>query len=222
MEALNLETLRALEEVSPELLRALKEVPVEVIQALARVRPKDFVALREAQEDGRGRTLISHRQASEQKGNSAIEEAMKAATEAARTVVGYFVALTREDGQGGTSRSAWHSVRSEESAEGLLKLPDYKVAQVLSVLGSEVRLAMLRNMLWEPKTAAELVAQLQLGTTGQAYHHLRELERAGYIEQREGRYHFVEGFKSVYLIALALASDAGAGASEEAEVPAGA
>jgi DNA-binding transcriptional ArsR family regulator len=222
MDALNLETLRALEEVSPDLLRALKEVPVDVIQALAHVRPQDFAALREAQEDGRGRTHISHRKLSGQKGDSAIEEALKAATEAARDVVGYFVTLTREDGQGGTYVSASHSVRSEESVEGLLKLPDYKVAQVLSVLGSEVRLAMLRSMLWEPKTAAELVTQLQLGTTGQAYHHLRELERAGYIEQREGRYHFAKGFMSVYLIALALASDAGAGANEEAEVPAGA
>jgi hypothetical protein len=49
-----------------------------------------------------------------------------------------------------------------------------------------------------------------MGTTGQAYHHLRELERTGTIEQRDGRYCFVKGHIPLYFTALALAADAGA------------
>ena len=96
------------------------------------------------------------------------------------------------------------------------------MAPILSVLASEVRLAILRHLLDAPKTAAELVTALGMTTTGQAYHHLRELERGGYVKQRAGgRYHFDLKRGRVYLTALALAADAGAEEPEETlDIPA--
>jgi phage shock protein A/DNA-binding HxlR family transcriptional regulator len=137
---------------------------------------------------------------------------MKLTLAGAGNILGYF---------GKYRGHSWWSVGYDLGGEGtigkLLALPDYQVAQVLAVLGSEVRLAMLRSLLQSPKNAAELVAELQLGTTAQADEYLREMERVGYLEQREGRYHFVERFIRVYLTALALASHAGNAVPDTAE-----
>ena len=139
-----------------------------------------------------------------------LEEALRTAVEG-RSIIGHFGALVIE----GQSHS-WWSIRFDDSVGKLLTNPDYKVAQILSVLGSEVRLAILRHLLEAPKTAAELVTALGMTTTGQAYHHLRELERGGYVKQRAGgRYHFDLERGRVYLTALALAADAGAEEPEE-------
>lgn len=139
-------------------------------------------------------------------------EAISAVTESGRDVVGHFGAMEVEG-----VRRQWWSIRFDDAVTKLPNNPDYKVAQILSVLGSEVRLAILRHLLDAPKVASEIVADVGLKTTGQAYHHLRELERAGYIEQRAGgRYHFDMNRGRVYLAALALAADAGAEEPEEA------
>ena len=140
-----------------------------------------------------------------------MEAAIQAATEGGQSIVGHFGVVQAEG-----KPHSWWSIRYDEAVTRLLTNPDYKVAQILSVLGSEVRLAILRRLLDAPKTAAELVADLGFKTTGQAYHHLRELERAGYVQQREGgRYHFDLRVGRVYLTALALAADAGAEAPDE-------
>lgn len=139
-----------------------------------------------------------------------MEEAIQAMAESGVDVVGHFGTVTS-----GESRLGWQSIRYGEAVTRLLGNPEYKVAQILSVLGSEARLAILRCLLGGPRTAAGIVAEVGLKTTGQAYHHLRELERDGYIEQRSaGRYHFGENGR-VYLAALALAADAGAEEPEE-------
>lgn len=142
-----------------------------------------------------------------------MEEAIQAMTKSGVDVVGHFVTVTS-----GGGRQGWQSIRYGEAVTRLLNNPDYKVAQILSVLGSEVRLAILRCLLGTPRTAAEIVAEVGLKTTGQAYHHLRELERGGYIEQRSGGRYYFGGNGRVYLAALALAADAGA--EEPEEVPA--
>ncbi|MBV9850255.1 MAG: winged helix-turn-helix transcriptional regulator [Armatimonadetes bacterium] len=143
------------------------------------------------------------------------EEGISALTESGRDVVGHFGAVEVEG-----KRRQWWSIRYDGAVTKLLNNPDYKVAQILSVLGSEVRLAILRHLLQGPKVAAEIVAEVGLKTTGQAYHHLRELERAGYIKQKAGgRYHFDMNGGRVYLAALALAADAGA--EEPEDIPEG-
>ncbi len=141
----------------------------------------------------------------------ALEEAIAAMARSGQDVIGHFGALNVEGGQ-----QSWWSIRYDEAVTKLRNNPDYRVAQILSVLGSEVRLAILRSLLEAPKTAAEIVAEVGLKTTGQAYHHLRELERASYITQRAGgRYYFDMNRGRVYLAALALAADAGAEEPEE-------
>lgn len=213
IESLSPELLRALASVQPEVLLALREVPAEVLEAL---RPELLEALvsvpaehrspspRQPVEPGPHHEIMNTL-------HNGLKESLDAAVASGLSLVGHFGA-SAGDGQ------SWICARGDGAFNKLLSNPEYRVAQVLSVLGSEVRLSILRALLGEPRSAAELVTALRLGTTGQAYHHLRELESAGYIEQREGRYQFVGNMKRVYLTALALAADAGAEAPDEAGI----
>ena len=73
-----------------------------------------------------------------------------------------------------------------------LQLPAKNIARFLSPFSSEQRIAILRALyegFIEGKTVSELVEETGF-EGGQLYHHLRELERANYIETKEerGRY----------------------------------
>lgn len=59
------------------------------------------------------------------------------------------------------------------------------LAKVLAAVGHRQRLAILMAMLAGPKSVAELVSALDLGTTGAAYHHLNVLLGAGLVVQAE-------------------------------------
>ena len=83
--------------------------------------------------------------------------------------------------------------------EDLLKLDVENVAKILFSLGNRQRLAMLKTILDNPVTANELVELHGLGTTGEAYHHLKALQAADFIKQEDGgryafRPHRVHGF----------------------------
>lgn len=58
--------------------------------------------------------------------------------------------------------------------------------RVLAALASMPRLSLYRAVLDRPATSGELMKAAGLNTTGQLYHHLRELMNAGLIAQ-EGR-----------------------------------
>ena len=150
--------------------------------------------------------------AEDAKAKADFDAAIKTLVGDGQTVIGHFGGM-EIDGR----PQQWWSIRYGNAVNRLLTNPDYKVAQILSVLGSEVRLAILRCVLPGPKTAAEIVSEVNLGTTGQAYHHLRELERGGYVVQKSGKWHFDMRRGRVYLTALALAADAGAEEPEESE-----
>ncbi len=60
-----------------------------------------------------------------------------------------------------------------------------QLARVLAAIGHRQRLAILNSILSKPSSAADLVADLQLGTTGAAYHHLNVLQTAGLVKQEE-------------------------------------
>ncbi|GAA2260597.1 helix-turn-helix domain-containing protein [Streptomyces amakusaensis] len=63
------------------------------------------------------------------------------------------------------------------------------VADSLAALGHAVRLRLLREILGGRRTAAELAELEGLGTTGQIYHHLRQLTAAGWLRTAaRGRY----------------------------------
>ncbi len=62
-------------------------------------------------------------------------------------------------------------------------------AEPLTALGHPVRLAVLRAVLRGLHTTAELGELDGLGTTGQLYHHLRQLQAAGWLRSTgRGRY----------------------------------
>ncbi|MFI9018272.1 ArsR/SmtB family transcription factor [Streptomyces griseus] len=62
-------------------------------------------------------------------------------------------------------------------------------ADAFAALGHPVRLRLLREILGGLRTTAELAALDELGTTGQIYHHLRQLTGAGWLNAvGRGRY----------------------------------
>ncbi|MFJ6574283.1 ArsR/SmtB family transcription factor [Streptomyces sp. NPDC091292] len=73
-------------------------------------------------------------------------------------------------------------------------------AEPLAALGHPVRLRLLREILGGRRTAAELTELEGLGTTGQIYHHLRQLTGAGWLHTTSrGRYE-VPGTRVVPLL----------------------
>ncbi|ULL16331.1 ArsR family transcriptional regulator [Paenibacillus sp. H1-7] len=93
----------------------------------------------------------------------------------------------------GYYRTGNHTVRLEPQEKGsaeLLDLNRAKAAKVLSALGHKQRLDLLLEVWNEPFTGTELVERLNMGTTGQLYHHLKALTGADLLKQEErgGRY----------------------------------
>lgn len=58
-------------------------------------------------------------------------------------------------------------------------------ADRIAALGHPLRLTILRTLLQGQHTVAELVDQLHLGSTGVAYHHLNQLQNAGWVHSPE-------------------------------------
>ncbi|TLQ45016.1 ArsR/SmtB family transcription factor [Streptomyces marianii] len=80
------------------------------------------------------------------------------------------------------------------------------LADSFAALGNPVRLRLLREIVGGRRTAAELAELEGLGTTGQIYHHLRQLTAAGWLHTAgRGRYE-VPGVRVVpLLVALSAA-----------------
>lgn len=73
-------------------------------------------------------------------------------------------------------------------------------ADSFAALGNPVRLRLLREIVGGRRTAAELAELEGLGTTGQIYHHLRQLTAAGWLHATgRGRYE-VPGARVVPLL----------------------
>ncbi|MDT0316794.1 ArsR/SmtB family transcription factor [Streptomyces millisiae] len=92
------------------------------------------------------------------------------------------------------------------TAEALLDHDWSEAAESFAALGHAVRLRLLREILGGRHTAAELAALDDLGTTGQIYHHLRQLTAAGWLHAAaRGRYEVPPGRVVPLLVALATA-----------------
>ncbi|WP_223070507.1 ATP-binding protein [Paenibacillus caui] len=90
----------------------------------------------------------------------------------------------------------------------LLELNSEKAAKVLAALGNKQRLDILRSVLNEPLSGSELVDRLNMGTTGQLYHHLKALIGADLLVQEHGgRYAFPNHRCLPFLLLLAAVSD---------------
>jgi DNA-binding transcriptional ArsR family regulator len=80
-------------------------------------------------------------------------------------------------------------------------------AGVLAALGHPVRLEILRRLLLGGQTIQELQEIPELGTSGQLYHHLRDLQAAGLVSQRRrGRYGVIPDKVVPSLIIIAAAA----------------
>jgi DNA gyrase subunit B len=71
----------------------------------------------------------------------------------------------------------------EVGLEALLAADTDGPAKELAAIGHPQRLEIVKTLLNGPSTAAALVADLELGTTGAAYHHLNVLQGAGLVSQ---------------------------------------
>lgn len=88
-------------------------------------------------------------------------------------------------------------------------------APVLGSLGSPARLALLAALIAGPRNRAELQEALGDSSTGQLYHHLRDLQAAGFIHQpRRGQYEIAAHTVIPLLTILAAAGDIGGGGHE--------
>ncbi|MFD4345218.1 ArsR/SmtB family transcription factor [Streptomyces coelicoflavus] len=91
-------------------------------------------------------------------------------------------------------------------AEGLLDADWAESAEVFAALGHPVRLRLLREVIGGRRTAAELAELDGMGTTGQIYHHLRQLTGAGWLHTTgRGRHEVPAGRVVPLLVALSTA-----------------
>ncbi|TPQ22733.1 ArsR/SmtB family transcription factor [Streptomyces sporangiiformans] len=75
------------------------------------------------------------------------------------------------------------------ATDGLLEADWAEYAAAYSALGHPVRLTLLRAVLQGTRSAAELQETAGLNTTGQLYHHLKQLTATGWLNA-EGRGHY--------------------------------
>jgi len=88
--------------------------------------------------------------------------------------------------------------------EHLLEIDWADAAETFAALGHAMRLRLLREILGGRHTATELAGLDDVGTSGQIYHHLRQLTAAGWLRQAgRGRYEIPEGRVVPLLVALA-------------------
>jgi hypothetical protein len=69
-----------------------------------------------------------------------------------------------------------------------------------------VRLLLLREILQGARTTSELAAHERLGTTGQLYHHLRQLVAAGWLRTTARGQYRVPGERVVPLLTVLAAA----------------
>ncbi|MEU3895863.1 helix-turn-helix domain-containing protein [Streptomyces sp. NPDC045251] len=90
--------------------------------------------------------------------------------------------------------------------DGLMDADWAESADAFAALGHPVRLRLLREILGGRRTAAELAELAEVGTTGQIYHHLRQLTGAGWLHTTgRGRHEVPPGRVVPLLVALSAA-----------------
>ncbi|BCJ41347.1 transcriptional regulator [Actinoplanes ianthinogenes] len=90
--------------------------------------------------------------------------------------------------------------------DDLLALDWPEHASALAALGNPVRLRLLRKILGGTRSAAELGEDPDFGTTGQLYHHLRQLVAAGWLRTLGRGQYTVPGDRVVPLLVIIAAT----------------
>ncbi|MDF0528346.1 helix-turn-helix domain-containing protein [Tsukamurella sp. 8F] len=92
------------------------------------------------------------------------------------------------------------------SAAATAALSAERVSAVLGALGHPVRLAVVRELLHRPLTAAELTERLDAESTGRLYHHLGTLSAAGVVVKAARNTYAVAPERVVPLLVAMLAA----------------
>jgi DNA-binding transcriptional ArsR family regulator len=90
--------------------------------------------------------------------------------------------------------------------ENILQQPWSEAASALAALAHPVRLELLKMILQGKRTSQELQALAGLGTTGQLYHHLKELQAAGWLKAESRGTYRVVAERMIPLLAIVLAA----------------
>lgn len=96
-----------------------------------------------------------------------------------------FAGVVRAPGAG---QVVW---QEERPVPAVLRAGWDDAAGVLAALGHPIRLEIVRRLLGGASTTGELAGIPALGTSGQLYHHLRELQGAGLVVQRRRNHYAV-------------------------------
>jgi DNA gyrase subunit B len=109
--------------------------------------------------------------------------------------------------QNNSSRYRWEP--QERNVRHLIDTDGEKAAKILAALGHKQRVDILRALLGKPQTGAELVELLNMGTTGQLYHHIKALVGADLLQQEErgGKYSIAQHRSLPMLVLLAAVTD---------------
>ncbi|MEC0307241.1 ATP-binding protein [Paenibacillus lautus] len=96
----------------------------------------------------------------------------------------------------------------ERRMDQLLDMNTEKAAKILAALGNKQRLDILKAVMAEPLSGSELVERLNMGTTGQLYHHLKALLGADLLVQEQGGRYALPKHRSLpFLLLLSAAGD---------------
>lgn len=76
----------------------------------------------------------------------------------------------------------------------------------IAALAHPVRGAILRHLLDTPATAAELVEAGHVSSPGTAYHHLKELQAAGWVTKRDGAFE-IPPARVIALMSIVIAAE---------------
>jgi hypothetical protein len=110
---------------------------------------------------------------------------------------------------GGSVRLPGDRTVDDRRAEGTAELlgRDWgELADALAALGSPVRLRLVQRVLGGTATVQELTAADDVGTTGQVYHHLRQLLAAGWLRNTGGGRYEVPEERVVPLLGAVLSA----------------
>jgi hypothetical protein len=99
---------------------------------------------------------------------------------------------------------AWQYGRT---AEDLLTASWQELSKAIAALGHPVRLRLLQLILTGTRSAAGLQSVDGLGTSGQLYHHLRQLIAAGWLVQSARGHYAVPGGRVIPLLVLLTAAE---------------
>ncbi|TNY37353.1 helix-turn-helix domain-containing protein [Thermomonospora catenispora] len=103
----------------------------------------------------------------------------------------------------GGERCEW---QQEFTAEHLLERDWSENAAAVAALGHPIRLLLLREILHGARSVAELGAHERLGTSGQLYHHLRQLVAAGWLRTTARGHYAVPPERVVPLLVILAAA----------------